>query len=192
MANQDIPQGPEPTYDKVVSGYQTFHHPQPFTLDWGGALPSFDIAWESWGEISETRDNVVLLHTGLSASSHARSHADNTNPGWWEEFIGPGAPLDTDRFHVICTQAMRDIVKAFRRPPAVRLSDRNGGFPRLSDGVAHGFRCPTSPRHALLAENLGKPSLWVIIKDLWYNNHDRQARAGFPRCRTLFHGQALA
>ncbi len=68
---------------------------------------------------------------------------------------------------------MRDIVKAFRRPPAVRLPDRNGGFlglsdgPWLSDGVAHGFRCPASLRHALLAENLGKPSLWAIIKDLW-------------------------
>ena len=48
------------------------------------------------------------------------------------------------------------------------MPDRNGGFPRLSDGVAHGFRCFTSPRHALLAENLGKPSLGVIIKDLWY------------------------
>ena len=75
---------------------------------------------------------------------------------------------------------MRRIVKVFRRPPAVRMPDRNGGFPRLSDGVPHGFRCftlasakppaePGSPRHALLAENLGKPSLGVIIKDLWYN-----------------------
>ena len=63
---------------------------------------------------------------------------------------------------------MRDIVKAFRRPPAVRPRDRNGGFPRLSDGVARGFRYPTSPRHALLAENLGKPSLWVIISETWY------------------------
>ncbi len=68
---------------------------------------------------------------------------------------------------------MRRIVKAFRRPPAVRVPDRNGGFPRLSDGPmlvdgAHGLRCFTSPRHALPAENLGKPSLGVIIKDLWY------------------------
>ncbi len=84
---------------------------------------------------------------------------------------------------------MRRIVKVFRRPPAVRMPDRNGNFPRLSDGVAHGFRCSTSPRPgvagappafiepgghppwppgALLAENLGKPSLGVIIKDLWY------------------------
>ncbi len=54
------------------------------------------------------------------------------------------------------------------RPLPVRLRDRNGGFPRLSGCVPHGFRCPASPRHALLAESLGKPSLWVISKDLWY------------------------
>jgi homoserine O-acetyltransferase len=99
----DIPQGLEPNYDKVVSGYQTFHHPHPYGLDWGGTLPNFDIAYESWGELSPARDNVVLLHTGLSASSHARSHPDNPNPGWWEGFIGPGCAIDTDRFHVVCT-----------------------------------------------------------------------------------------
>ncbi len=43
-----------------------------------------------------------------------------------------------------------------------------GGFPRFSGGVARGFRCAASLRPALLAENLGKPSLWVNIKDLWY------------------------
>ncbi len=69
---------------------------------------------------------------------------------------------------------MWSIGKACRRPPGVRPRDRFGGFPkvfgqRLSDGVAHGFRCPASPRHALLAENLGKPSLGVIIKGLWYH-----------------------
>ncbi len=63
---------------------------------------------------------------------------------------------------------MRGIVKASRRPPAARPRDRGGGFPRLSGGVARGLRCPTSPRHALLAESLGKPSLWVIISETWY------------------------
>ncbi len=53
-------------------------------------------------------------------------------------------------------------------PPAVRPRDRHGGFPRLSDGVSHGLRCQASPRHALLAESLGKPSLWVIISAPWY------------------------
>ena len=103
MAGQDIAQGPEPTYDKIVSGFETFHHPDPLELDWGGSLPGFDIAYETWGELSPARDNAVLLHTGLSASSHAHSHSENSNPGWWEGFIGPGAPIDTDRFHVICT-----------------------------------------------------------------------------------------
>jgi homoserine O-acetyltransferase len=103
MAGQDIAQGPEPIYDKIVSGYQTFHHEGAFPLDWGGTLPGFDVAYETWGELSPERDNTVLLHTGLSASSHAHSHPDNPNPGWWEGFIGPGAPIDTDRFHVICT-----------------------------------------------------------------------------------------
>ena len=68
---------------------------------------------------------------------------------------------------------MRGIVKAFQRPhrfTRCRFApcDRKGGFPRLSDRVPHGLRCLASPRHALLAENLGKPSLWVNIKDLWY------------------------
>ncbi len=59
------------------------------------------------------------------------------------------------------------------RPLPVRPRDRNGGFPRLSDGPwlpdgAQGLRCPASPRHALLAQSLGKPSLWVIISAPWY------------------------
>ncbi len=47
---------------------------------------------------------------------------------------------------------LSDALRRFARPTG-------GGFPRLSDGVAHGSRCPASPRHALLAESLGKPSL---------------------------------
>ncbi len=63
---------------------------------------------------------------------------------------------------------MRCIVKACRRPPTVRMGDRNGGSPRLSDNVACGLRCPASPRRTLLAENHGEPSLWVIITVPWY------------------------
>ncbi len=67
---------------------------------------------------------------------------------------------------------MPGIVKACRRPRRF-ARPTGGGFPRLSDGVARGFRCPTSPRPALLAENpnleaWGKPSLWVIINETWY------------------------
>ncbi|KAJ3161357.1 hypothetical protein HDU86_007139 [Geranomyces michiganensis] len=98
--------GPEPAYEKVVSGYSKFHHPHPFSLTHGGTLPSFNIAYETWGKLNADKSNAILLHTGLSASSHARSHAQNQNPGWWEKFIGPGAPLDTDKFHIICTNVL--------------------------------------------------------------------------------------
>ncbi len=94
---------------------------------------------------------------------------------------------------------MRGIVKVFRRPRRFARAT-GGGFPkscgpRLSapgaDGVPHGLRCPASPRHALLAENpnleaWGKPSLWVITKDLWYEPQgDRTQGDGMGRGRGI-------
>jgi homoserine O-acetyltransferase len=89
-----------------VSGYQTFHSPHPFRCEWGGELPEIHLAYETWGRLSPERDNAVLLHTGLSASSHARSHAENPGAGWWEDFIGPDSALDTDEYFVICSNLL--------------------------------------------------------------------------------------
>lgn len=96
--------GPEPSY---TSGETLkYHCSDPLLLDWGGVLPSFDLAYETWGELNADRSNAILLHTGLSASSHAHSTAANPKPGWWEKFIGPGLSLDTNRYHVICTNVI--------------------------------------------------------------------------------------
>ncbi|QIX00833.1 hypothetical protein AMS68_006350 [Peltaster fructicola] len=96
--------GPEPSY---TSGkHQTFHSAEPILLDWGGVLPSFDIAYETWGQLNADNSNAILLHTGLSASSHAHSTESNPKPGWWEKFIGPGAPIDTEKYFVICTNVL--------------------------------------------------------------------------------------
>ncbi|KAI8942195.1 hypothetical protein NX059_000281 [Plenodomus lindquistii] len=96
--------GPEPSY---TSGHTlNFHSKQPILLDWGGILPEFNIAYETWGHLNPDKSNAILLHTGLSASSHAHSTETNTKPGWWEKFIGPGKPLDTDKYHVICTNVI--------------------------------------------------------------------------------------
>ncbi|KAK0628256.1 homoserine O-acetyltransferase [Bombardia bombarda] len=96
--------GPEPSY--TAGATQTHHSSEPFLLDWGGVLPEFDIAYESWGAMNADKSNVILLHTGLSASSHAHSTEANPQPGWWEKFIGPGLSLDTDKYHVICTNVI--------------------------------------------------------------------------------------
>jgi homoserine O-acetyltransferase len=96
--------GPEPSY--TTGKHETFHSDEPILLDWGGVLPSFDIAWEAWGTLNGDKSNAILVHTGLSASSHAHSTESNPRPGWWEKFIGPGAPLDTNKYFVICTNVI--------------------------------------------------------------------------------------
>lgn len=81
-------QGPEPNYEKIVSGFSVFKHESSLKLYHLGTLPSFQIAYETWGTLNAAKDNAILIHTGLSGSSHAKSHSKNTNPGWWEAFIG--------------------------------------------------------------------------------------------------------
>ena len=102
--SQSLSSGPEPSYN--TGQHLTWYSSQPLLLDWGGVLPEFKIAYETWGQLNSRKDNVVLLHTGLSASSHAHSTPANPKPGWWEKFIGPGAPLDTDKYFVICTNVI--------------------------------------------------------------------------------------
>lgn len=99
--------GPEPPYARPSpSTYQVYHHTKPLPLTYAEPLPELDIAYETWGTLSPARDNVILLQTGLSASSHAASTRENPAPGWWEKFIGPGRALDTRQFFVICTNVL--------------------------------------------------------------------------------------
>ena len=98
--------GPEPSYSKVQAGFQVYKSEKPIFLDNGGHLPRFEIAYETWGELNAAKDNIILIHTGLSASSHAKSQPSNTKKGWWENFIGPGKYLDTDKFCIICTNVL--------------------------------------------------------------------------------------
>ena len=101
-----LDEGPEPNYEKVVSGYNIYQHQKPLKLTYSSQLNEFQIAYETWGTLNKAKDNVILLHTGLSGSSHAKSHDKNKNPGWWEAFIGPDKSIDTNRFFVICCNVL--------------------------------------------------------------------------------------
>lgn len=72
----------------------------------GGSLQTPTIAYETWGRLDNDRGNAVLIFTGLSPSAHAASCEDDPSPGWWEEIIGPGRPIDTSRFFVICVNSL--------------------------------------------------------------------------------------
>ena len=77
-----------------------------FPMHRGGYLESPTLAYETWGELNDARDNGILIFSGLSPSAHAASSEDDPSPGWWEDMIGPGLPLDTNRFHVIVVNSL--------------------------------------------------------------------------------------
>ncbi len=79
---------------------------QPFVTEHGDILPVVDIAYETWGTLSPTRDNVVLICHALTGSSHVASHAPDDQPGWWEPMVGPGRFIDTDRYFVVCANVL--------------------------------------------------------------------------------------
>ncbi|KAI8905151.1 Alpha/Beta hydrolase protein [Gorgonomyces haynaldii] len=86
--------------------HKSYVHVSPQRMFHGGILPNYKIAYETWGNLNQDRSNAILIHTGLSASSHAKSHPEDTRPGWWERFIGPGLSIDTNKFFVICTNVL--------------------------------------------------------------------------------------
>lgn len=104
LQTRSLESGPEPSY--TTGKHLVFRNKEPFLLDWGGTLREFDIAYETWGTLNADQSNAILVHTGLSASSHAHSTETNPKPGWWEKFIGSGKALDTDKYFIICTNVI--------------------------------------------------------------------------------------
>jgi len=90
----------------IPPGTRWFALPSPFPMKRGGALRGARMAYETWGELSPARDNAILILTGLSPDAHAAANAGNPTPGWWEWMVGPGKPIDTDRWFVVCANAL--------------------------------------------------------------------------------------
>ena len=82
---------------------------RPLTLDCGRTLPRHELMIETYGELNRERSNAVLICHALSGDHHAAGyHAESDRkPGWWDSAIGPGKPIDTRRFHVVCLNNRR-------------------------------------------------------------------------------------
>lgn len=137
---------------------QIFRYPGSFEMRLGGSLPEPEIAYETWGRLNERRDNAVLIFTGMSPSAHASSSAADPSPGWWEQMVGPGRPIDTRRFFVVC---MNSLGSCFGSTGPASLDPRTGNpyrltFPVLTlEDVANAGR-------ALIAE-LGISRLRAVV-----------------------------
>ena len=76
---------------------------EPLYLESGRLLESYQIAYETYGELNNDKSNVIVITHALSGSHHAAGYYEgDRKPGWWNDFIGDGKAIDTTKYYVIC------------------------------------------------------------------------------------------
>ena len=82
---------------------QVAHFDEPLPLACGRDLPAYELIYETYGQLNDPHSNAILVCHALSGHHHAAGYhsADDKKPGWWDECIGPGKPIDTNRFFVV-------------------------------------------------------------------------------------------
>lgn len=131
------------TRGPLAAAWQPGHHPgrrqfaevsdrggAGIALEGGGRLPDVTVAYETWGQPDRSSGNGVLVLHALTGDSHAAGPAGPGHPsaGWWDGIIGPGAPIDTDRYFVVCPNVLGGCQgttgPASRRPDGGRYGAR--------------------------------------------------------------------
>jgi homoserine O-acetyltransferase len=107
-AEDDIPSAPPEPGEVGLVEVHDFVHAQPFTFESGQVLPGFTLRYETYGRLNPARDNAIVICHALSGDHHcAGIHAlTDSKSGWWNNFIGPGKAVDTNRFFVLCANVL--------------------------------------------------------------------------------------
>jgi homoserine O-acetyltransferase len=137
---------------------QYAHFDGPVRLELGGELPHVDVCYETYGRLSEDRSNAVLICHALSGDSHVARHHEGDQPGWWDIAVGPGKPIDTDKYFVICPNVLGGC-RGTTGPLSVdpRTGGRYGAdFPTITTGDIVDVQ-------RMLIDHLGIQSLLAVI-----------------------------
>ncbi len=88
--------------------HEDFHHDGLFRFDSGETIPGFRLRYETYGTLDSSRSNAILVCHALSGDHHCAGvySLRDRKPGWWNRMIGPGKPVDTNRFFVICSNCL--------------------------------------------------------------------------------------
>jgi homoserine O-acetyltransferase len=141
-----------------VVATQTVTFDRPLRFEAGGEVPSFTVAYETYGRLNEDRSNAILICHALSGDAHvAGYHTEDPaeRPGWWDEAVGPGRMFDTNRFFVICSNVIGG------------CSGSTGPSSLASDGKPYGLRFPITTikdmvaAQAALMDHLGIQRLYA-------------------------------
>src|SRR6185436_17419575 len=93
--------------DNPHSPVVRFGADKPLKLDAGVDLSPFQIAYQTYGTLNAERTNAVLICHALTGDQHVAKVAPSApKPGWWETIVGPGRPLDTERYFVSCANVI--------------------------------------------------------------------------------------
>lgn len=149
------------------AGHRQFAHVGDIVLESGSVVPDVQMAYETWGELRTTADggsNAILVLHALTGDSHVSGPAGPGHPsaGWWDPMVGPGAPMDTDRFFVIAPnilggcQGSTGPAHPRSTDPGGETTPWGGDFPALTvrDQVA---------AEAALLEGLGIDRLHAVV-----------------------------
>jgi homoserine O-acetyltransferase len=133
--------------------------PGPLRLDGGVLLSPVDIGYETYGTLAEDGGNAILVCHALTGDQHVASTIPRTGkPGWWTRMVGPGKPIDTDRYFVICSNVLGSCLGSFR--PREHQS-------RHGQALGHGFPVITIRdmvrAQAMLLDHLGVEKLFAVV-----------------------------
>ena len=104
LAARPLPHREAETPTRLV---MTFPADRPLRLDSGAAIAPLTVAYQTYGALDAARSNAVLVCHALTGDQHvANLHPVTGKPGWWGAMVGPGRPIDTDRFFVICSNVV--------------------------------------------------------------------------------------
>lgn len=159
MTAQVSPSGAGRWREGDPAGFRKFTDVGSLQLEFGGYLPAVTVAYETWGKLSKERDNAVLIEHALTGDAHASGPTapGQPTPGWWNDLIGPGKALDTDRWFVVAANVLGGC-RGTTGPASMTLEGRAWGsqWPRISirDQVAVEVR---------LVDHLAIPQFAAVI-----------------------------
>jgi len=151
--------------EKRVGTVQTKHWrfaepPHELELRCGQKLGPIDVAYETYGELAPERDNAILICHALSGDAHVagRHSADDPKTGWWDIMVGPGKPIDTSRYFVICA----NIIGGCKGSTGPSSMNPKAGKPYGLSFPMITVRDVVRVQHALLTQHLGLERLLCV------------------------------